>query len=59
MADVVADLIASDDSEMLVMSMLRGEDLQNALANESTLRGPSRRCSPGPSRTSSSTKPRS
>ncbi|MGC5169825.1 hypothetical protein ACLQ2Q_04150 [Microbacterium sp. DT81.1] len=37
MADVVADLIASDDSEMLVMSMLRGEDLQNALANESTL----------------------
>jgi len=37
MADVVADLIASDDSEMLVMSMLRGEDLQNTLANESAL----------------------
>jgi len=32
MADVVTDLIAADDSEMLVMSMLRGEDLQATLA---------------------------
>ena len=32
---VVDDLIATDDSEMLVMSMLRGADLQNALADES------------------------
>ncbi|WP_149202828.1 RNA polymerase recycling motor ATPase HelR [Actinotalea subterranea] len=31
MADVVSDLIESDDSELLVMSMLRGEDLQAAL----------------------------
>lgn len=31
---VVEHLIASDDSEMGVMSMLRGEDLQQALVNE-------------------------
>lgn len=31
MARVVDDLVASDDSEMLVMSMLRGEDLRGAL----------------------------
>jgi len=30
-ADVVTDLIAADDSEMLLMSMLRGDDLQAAL----------------------------
>ncbi|PWD51063.1 AAA family ATPase [Serinibacter arcticus] len=30
-ADVVADLVAADDSELRVMSMLRGDDLQNAL----------------------------
>ena len=35
-ADVVADLIAGDDSEMLVMSMLRGDDLQQALVDTST-----------------------
>jgi DNA helicase IV len=34
MADVVGDLIAADDSEMLVMSMLRGQDLQDALVDE-------------------------
>jgi len=34
MAQVVDDLIAADDSEMQVMSMLRGEDLQNALADD-------------------------
>jgi hypothetical protein len=33
MADVVADLIASDDSEMAVMSMLRGQDLRTALVD--------------------------
>jgi hypothetical protein len=37
MADVVADLIAADDSEMLVMSMLRGQDLQDALVDETAL----------------------
>ncbi|WP_377639119.1 RNA polymerase recycling motor ATPase HelR [Oryzobacter terrae] len=34
MADVVADLIASDDSEMRVMSMLRGQDLTSALVDD-------------------------
>lgn len=34
-ADVVADLIESDDSELLVMSMLRGQDLQDALVDGS------------------------
>ena len=33
MASVIDDLIAADDSEMLVMSMLRGPDLQNALVD--------------------------
>jgi DNA helicase IV len=34
---VVDDLIAADDSEMLVMSMLRGQDAQNNLVDESAL----------------------
>ncbi len=34
MADVISDLIETDDSEMAVMSMLRGADLQNALETE-------------------------
>ncbi|MFL6151158.1 MAG: RNA polymerase recycling motor ATPase HelR [Ornithinibacter sp.] len=34
MADVVTDLIASDDSELHVMSMLRGQDLRTALVDE-------------------------
>jgi DNA helicase IV len=34
MASVVDDLIASDDSEMLVMSMLRGQDLSHALVED-------------------------
>jgi DNA helicase IV len=34
MATVVDDLIATDDSEMLVMSMLRGQDLQDRLVDE-------------------------
>ncbi|MEU6432141.1 RNA polymerase recycling motor ATPase HelR [Microbispora sp. NPDC046973] len=37
MARVVDDLIEADDSEMLVMSMLRGQDLQQALVDESAL----------------------
>ncbi|MFF0308626.1 RNA polymerase recycling motor ATPase HelR [Streptosporangium sp. NPDC004379] len=36
---VVDDLIESDDSEMLTMSMLRGQDLQNALVDEAALPG--------------------
>ena len=31
---VVEDLIAADDSELMVMSMLRGEDLQNTLTDD-------------------------
>jgi DNA helicase IV len=34
---VVDDLIAADDSEMLVMSMLRGEDLQTVIVDENAL----------------------
>jgi DNA helicase IV len=37
MAQVVDDLIAADDSEMLVMSMLRGQDLQDTLVDEAAL----------------------
>jgi superfamily I DNA/RNA helicase len=39
MAVVVDDLIAADDSEMLVMSMLRGDDLQGTLVDGSALPG--------------------
>jgi DNA helicase IV len=39
MARVVDDLVATDDSEMLVMSMLRGEDLQGTLVDETALAG--------------------
>ncbi|HET9021538.1 MAG TPA: RNA polymerase recycling motor ATPase HelR [Ornithinibacter sp.] len=34
MADVIGDLIATDDSEMHVMAMLRGQDLKAALVDE-------------------------
>ncbi|MFI2753703.1 RNA polymerase recycling motor ATPase HelR [Cellulomonas sp. P22] len=37
MADVVDDLIESDDSTLAVMHMLRGEDLQDALVDDSAL----------------------
>jgi hypothetical protein len=37
MAQVVDDLIATDDSEMHVMSMLRGQDLQSALVDQAAL----------------------
>ena len=39
MARVVDDLIATDDSEMLVMSMLRSQDLQTALVDEDAVPG--------------------
>ena len=60
MARVVDHLIATDDSEMHVMSMLRGEDLSGALVDETPVQsGSSPTCSPGRSRTSSWTRPRS
>jgi superfamily I DNA/RNA helicase len=37
MSTVIDDLIAADDSELLVMSMLRGEDLRGALVDEAAL----------------------
>ncbi|WP_088320689.1 RNA polymerase recycling motor ATPase HelR [Kineosporia sp. R_H_3] len=37
---VVDDLVASDDSEMLVMSMLRGQDLQSVLVDDTVPVGP-------------------
>ena len=37
-ATVVDDLIAADDGELLLMSMLRGQDVQNTLIDESALR---------------------
>ena len=36
---VVDDLVAGDDSELLVMSMLRGQDAQSVLVDESTQAG--------------------
>jgi DNA helicase IV len=39
MTDVIDDLVASDDSEMLVMSMLRGQDMQDTLVDRSALPG--------------------
>jgi DNA helicase IV len=39
MATVIDDLIAADDSEMLVMSMLRGQDMQDALVDEAAQPG--------------------
>ena len=37
MARVIDDLIASDDSELLVMTMLRGQDFTNTLVDEAAL----------------------
>jgi hypothetical protein len=37
MADVLDDLIAADDSDLRVMSMLRGQDLRAALVDEAAL----------------------
>ncbi|WP_159792520.1 RNA polymerase recycling motor ATPase HelR [Puerhibacterium puerhi] len=36
-ADVAADLVAADDSELMVMSMLRGQDLQDALVDDAAV----------------------
>ena len=40
MADVVEHLVASDDSEMLVMSMLRLDDAQSVIVDESAVEVP-------------------
>jgi hypothetical protein len=37
---IADDLIAADDSELMVMTMLRGDDLKNALVDESALPAP-------------------
>ena len=37
MSDVISDLIASDDSDMHVMSMLRGQDLRSTLVDDAAL----------------------
>ena len=52
-ASMFDDLIAADDSEMQVMSMLRGEDMQNALVDDTHWPPPTPTCSPARSRTSS------
>ena len=48
MAEVIEHLVASDDSEMQVMSMLRGEDLEEALIDESAMPAASRDLLAGP-----------
>jgi len=40
MAEVVDHLVATDDSEMKVMWMLRGDDLQSVLVDEAAMPGP-------------------
>jgi hypothetical protein len=40
MSKVVDDLVAADDSEMLVMSMLRGQDARDTLVDETALPSP-------------------
>ncbi|AJT42655.1 RNA polymerase recycling motor ATPase HelR [Psychromicrobium lacuslunae] len=40
MSEVVRDAIANDDSEMQVMSMLRGQDLRAALVDQDAVSGP-------------------
>ena len=59
MSKVVDDLIESDDSELMVMSMLRGTDLQAALVDDTVLPGADPDLLAGPFATSSSTRPRS
>jgi DNA helicase IV len=39
MSTVIDDLVAADDSEMLVMSMLRGQDARDTLVHETALPG--------------------
>ena len=45
---VVEDLIAADDSEMLVMSMLKGQDLQEGLGDVGLVSGPAPELLAGP-----------
>ena len=45
---IVADLIESDTSDMMVMSMLRGDDLRDALIDEDTLPSADRDALAGP-----------
>ena len=59
MNEVVEHLIATDDSEMKVMSMLRVEDAQSIIVDEAALAGPTPISSLDPSPTSSSTRRRS
>ncbi len=59
MSAVVEHLVASDDSEMKVMSILRGQDARNVLAGADVPPRSRRTNSPAPSVTSSSTRPRS
>ncbi|CAH0156312.1 hypothetical protein SRABI83_00840 [Arthrobacter sp. Bi83] len=56
---VVDDLIAADDSELLVMSMLRGQDLQEKLGDEGAAPTPTRTTLPARSPTSSWTRRKS
>ena len=48
MQRVVDDLIASDDSDLMLMSMLRGEDAQNSLLDTSALPEPDTESLAGP-----------
>lgn len=47
-AEVAADLVAADDSELLLMSMLRGRDLQDALVDEGVAAAPDPDSTAGP-----------
>ncbi|WP_029135841.1 RNA polymerase recycling motor ATPase HelR [Nakamurella lactea] len=48
MSTVIDDLIATDDSELQVMSMLRGDDLRDALVDHDAQLGPDRDRLAGP-----------
>ncbi|MBT0993838.1 AAA family ATPase [Cellulomonas sp. DKR-3] len=48
MADVVADLIATDDTEMRVMQMLRGQDLRSSLVDSAAVPATDRDALAGP-----------
>ena len=58
MARVVDNLVEAADDEYGVglVTMLRGEDFQDALVDQTALPGPTRTCSPARSRTSSWTR---
>ncbi|PJI91176.1 RNA polymerase recycling motor ATPase HelR [Luteimicrobium subarcticum] len=48
MTDVVTDLVAADDSDLMIMSMLRGEDLRSALVDVDTVPEPTPDALAGP-----------